>query len=156
MAAIARRDGKGLVFELSQKMENRLGAAADASGFNDSIYIYARSIETYRHAAVGSLNPSLPSARLIVAAGARPCHEPPHVRNCWCPQASHLMMGTWCCGTRGAPERNCNATPRGEAMAGRSSRKHLGHNGTVASRRRLRRATHDPPQPQITRKRKKL
>lgn len=35
---------KGVVFELSQKMENRLGAAAEASGFNDSIYIYARSV----------------------------------------------------------------------------------------------------------------
>ena len=35
---------KGVVFELSDKMEDRLGAPADASGFNDDIYIYARSI----------------------------------------------------------------------------------------------------------------
>jgi hypothetical protein len=35
---------QGVVFELSQKMENRLGKAAEADGFNDSIYIYARSV----------------------------------------------------------------------------------------------------------------
>lgn len=95
--------------------------------------------ETYTGAPVRVLAVGVQAARHRERTGGSRVYDSPFARSSSCPQTSHLQIGILCCGMRGAPERNWNATSRGAATAGRNSWRHRGHSGTLRSRRRLRR-----------------